>query len=90
VISVTTNVAPAMMAELCSAALAGERERALELNARLDPLHRHLFAESNPIPVKWALQQMGLIQTGIRLPLTWLSAPHQAPLRQALAEVGAL
>jgi 4-hydroxy-tetrahydrodipicolinate synthase len=90
VISVTTNVAPALMAELCTAALANERERALALNARLDPLHQQLFAESNPIPVKWALQQMGLIQAGIRLPLTWLSAPHQAPLRAALVEAGVL
>jgi 4-hydroxy-tetrahydrodipicolinate synthase len=90
VISVTTNVAPALMAELCTAALANERERALALNAQLDPLHQQLFAESNPIPVKWALQQMGLIQAGIRLPLTWLSAPHQAPLRAALVEAGVL
>lgn len=90
VISVTTNVAPALMAELCAAALAGEREQALALNARLDPLHQHLFAESNPIPVKWALEQMGLIQRGIRLPLTWLSTPHHAPVRQALVEAGVL
>jgi 4-hydroxy-tetrahydrodipicolinate synthase len=90
VISVTTNVAPAMMAELCAAALAGKREQATALNARLDPLHQQLFAESNPIPVKWALEQMGLIQRGIRLPLTWLSTPHHASVRQALVEAGVL
>jgi 4-hydroxy-tetrahydrodipicolinate synthase len=90
VISVTANVAPALMVELCTAALAGDRDRALALNAQLDPLHHRLFAESNPIPVKWALEQMGLIQQGIRLPLTWLSTPHQAPLREAMMQAGVL
>jgi 4-hydroxy-tetrahydrodipicolinate synthase len=90
VISVTSNVAPASMAELCEAALAGRREQATSINSRLDPLHQGLFVESNPIPVKWALHEMGLIQSGIRLPLTWLSAPHHASLRQALVDAGAL
>lgn len=90
VISVTTNVAPALMAQLCEAALAGRRDQAMALNRRLDPLHHGLFVESNPIPVKWALHEMGLIQSGIRLPLTWLSPPHHAALRQALVEAGAL
>lgn len=90
VISVTTNVAPALMAQLCEAALAGRRDQALALNERLDPLHRELFVESNPIPVKWALHEMGLIGTGIRLPLTWLSEPYHALVRQALLDAGVL
>jgi 4-hydroxy-tetrahydrodipicolinate synthase len=90
VISVTNNVTPALMAQLCQAALAGERDQALALNARLDPLHRNLFVESNPIPVKWALHEMGLIGTGIRLPLTWLSESQHAVVRQALIDAGVL
>jgi 4-hydroxy-tetrahydrodipicolinate synthase len=90
VISVTSNVVPASMAELCEAALAGRREQATAINDRLDPLHQRLFLESNPIPVKWALHEMGLIQEGIRLPLTWLSTSHHAALRQALVDAGAL
>ncbi|MBK1617629.1 4-hydroxy-tetrahydrodipicolinate synthase [Lamprobacter modestohalophilus] len=90
VISVTNNVAPALMAQLCQVALAGERDQALALNARLDPLHRNLFVESNPIPVKWALHEMGLIGTGIRLPLTWLSESQHAVVRQALIDAGVL
>lgn len=90
VISVTNNVAPVLMAQLCQAALAGQRDQALSLNARLDPLHRNLFVESNPIPVKWALHEMGLIGTGIRLPLTWLSESHHAVVRQALIDAGVL
>lgn len=86
VISVTTNVAPAAMAAVCAAALAGERERALALNAPLAGLHRALFCESNPIPVKWALAQMGLIPTGIRLPLTPLAERCFAAVREALAQ----
>ncbi len=90
VISVTTNVAPQLMAELCAAALAGDAQQARALNARLDPLHQRLFVESNPIPVKWALCEMGLIQAGIRLPLTWLSSSQQAAVREALVEAGIL
>jgi len=90
VISVTSNVAPRDMAAMCRAALAGNREEALAINRRLDPLHQALFVESNPIPVKWALCEMGLCQSGIRLPLTWLSPEHQPPVRQALADAGIL
>ncbi|MEA3639330.1 MAG: 4-hydroxy-tetrahydrodipicolinate synthase [Lamprobacter sp.] len=90
VISVTNNVAPVQMAQLCELALAGQRSQALALNARLDPLHQNLFVESNPIPVKWALHEMGLIETGIRLPLTWLSETHHALVRQALIDAGVL
>jgi 4-hydroxy-tetrahydrodipicolinate synthase len=84
VISVTANVAPALMRRMCEAALAGERDAALGLNERLDGLHRALFAESNPIPVKWAMAEMGLTQAGIRLPLTWLSAAHHGTVRAAM------
>jgi len=88
VISVTTNVAPAAMAKLCEAALAGDRSAAETIDAGLASLHRNLFLESNPIPVKWALAEMGMIQEGIRLPLTWLSAEYHQPLRQALSQAG--
>lgn len=90
VISVTSNVAPRDMAAMCRAALTGNREEALRINRRLDPLHQALFIESNPIPVKWALREMGLIKDGIRLPLTWLSPEHQPPVRQALVDAGIL
>ena len=90
VISVTSNVAPRDMAAMCRAALAGNREEAVAINRRLDPLHQALFVESNPIPVKWALCEMGLCQSGIRLPLTWLSPEHQPPVRQALVDAGIL
>jgi len=90
VISVTSNVAPAAMTAMCRAALAGERERAFELNRPLEGLHRDLFLESNPIPVKWALFEMGLIPEGIRLPLTPLSEKYREPLRQALRAAGLL
>ena len=88
VISVTANVAPKAMRELAAAALAGDPARAREIDARLQPLHRALFVESNPIPAKWALTQLGLIQEGIRLPLTPLSAQGQAVVREALRAVG--
>lgn len=87
-ISVTANVAPAIMAALCEAALAGDAARARELDARIRVLHRDLFVESNPIPVKWALQQMGLIDSGIRLPLTPLSEPAQQVLAASLRQCG--
>jgi 4-hydroxy-tetrahydrodipicolinate synthase len=88
VISVTANVAPRLMQEMCAAALAGEAVKARELNHRLLPLHRNLFLEANPIPVKWALQQMGLIEGGIRLPLTSLSAAYHEQVREALRHAG--
>jgi 4-hydroxy-tetrahydrodipicolinate synthase len=84
VISVTSNVAPALMRRMCDAALGGQRDAALALNERLDGLHRALFAESNPIPVKWAMVEMGLTQAGIRLPLTWLSPEHHGAVRAAM------
>ena len=89
-ISVTANVAPRAMADLCSAAMAGQAEAARAINDRLMPLHKALFIESNPIPVKWALHEMGLIPDGIRLPLTWLSPRCHEPLRQALRQCGVL
>ena len=88
VISVTNNVAPGAMAEMCAAALAGERERAESLNAPLKGLHKTLFVEANPIPVKWALHEMGLIPPGIRLPLTPLSAQYHSAVRSAMVQAG--
>ena len=89
-ISVSANVVPRQCAAVCSAALAGDAPRARDLDAQIAVLHRLLFLESNPIPVKWALAEMGLIEPGIRLPLTPLSARHHATLRQALADAGLL
>lgn len=89
-ISVTANVAPRLMHEMCAAALGGDRERAQALNSRLEPLHRKLFVEANPIPVKWALAEMGLISQAIRLPLTELSSKYHAELREALSVAGVL
>lgn len=90
VISVTANVAPRLMHELCAAIRAGDRDAAAAIDARLGGLHRDLFIESNPIPVKWALAEMGLIKPGIRLPLTWLSEPCHAAVRAALRQAGLL
>lgn len=87
-ISVTANVAPKEMADLCRLALAGEAEQARAISERLMPLNKNLFVEANPIPVKWALQQMGLIQGGIRLPLTPLSAPFHNDVLSALKSAG--
>jgi 4-hydroxy-tetrahydrodipicolinate synthase len=91
VISVTANAAPRMMHEMCAAALAGDVARARDINNKLLGLHRHLFCEANPIPVKWAVQQMGLIKGGIRLPLTPLSAGCHDLVRTAMrqAEIAA-
>lgn len=89
-ISVSANVAPRLMHEMCSAALAGDRTRAAQLDAKLQPLHKHLFVEPNPIPVKWALAQMGRIGAGIRLPLVPLDAAHHETVRGALRAAGAL
>jgi len=84
VISVTANVAPAAMHEMCTLALAGDIEGARRVDDRLRELHAALFVESNPIPAKWALLDMGLIQDGIRLPLTPLSEQHRDRVRQAM------
>jgi len=86
VISVTNNVAPKQMAAMCMAALTGDRQRAMELNAPLTGLHDKLFVEANPIPVKWALHEMGLISAGIRLPLTVLSAKYHDEVRAAMKQ----
>lgn len=88
VISVTANVAPRAMHEMCMAALAGDRETAERLDATLAVLHRDLFVEANPIPVKWALHDMGMIDLGIRLPLTPLSAGCHETVRAALRKAG--
>ena len=88
VISVTTNVAPRAMQELCAAALKGDAKTASVINDKLMGLHEKLFVEANPIPVKWVLEQMGLIEGGIRLPLTRLSETHHETLRQAMRTAG--
>jgi 4-hydroxy-tetrahydrodipicolinate synthase len=88
VISVTTNIAPKQMSEMCSAALAGDRETATAIDQSLSGLHRDLFLESNPIPVKWALAEMGRIPNGIRLPLTWFSEEFQGELRNSMRQSG--
>lgn len=90
VISVTSNVAPESMRAMCDAALAGKREVALEINARLDGLHQDLFVQSNPIPVKWALAELGYCRAGIRLPLTWLSEEYHGRVKAALGQAGAI
>ncbi len=88
VISVTANVAPRAMHEMCAAALAGDAPRAVAINRTLVGLHRELFCEANPIPVKWALARMGKIADGIRLPLTPLSPDKHERVRAALARAG--
>jgi 4-hydroxy-tetrahydrodipicolinate synthase len=87
-ISVTANVAPRMMHDMCAAALAGDRSKAEKLNDRLMPLHKDLFVEANPIPVKWALYEMGMIPPGIRLPMTPLSEQYHDTVRAALTRAG--
>ncbi len=90
VISVTSNVAPKLMHEMCIAALGGDLVRARAINYQLLGLHQKLFVEANPIPVKWALAEMGHIEAGIRLPLVPLSDTHHDTLRVALKEAGSL
>lgn len=87
-ISVTANVAPLLMAEMCRLALAGDRAAAAEVDARLAPLNGALFLEANPIPVKWALAQRGLIEEGIRLPLTPLDPQFHAQVLAAMEAAG--
>jgi 4-hydroxy-tetrahydrodipicolinate synthase len=89
-ISVTANVAPRLMHQMCEAARKNDRQRALELDKKLQPLHTHLFVEPNPIPVKWALQQMKHIPAGIRLPLVPLDTAHHSTVREALRTAGVL
>jgi len=90
VISVTANVAPRAMHELCAAGLAGRHDEARVIDERLVPLHRALFVESNPIPAKWAVHRLGLIGTGIRLPLTWLREEHEGAVSAAMRAAGVL
>ena len=90
VISVSANVAPRAMSDMSRYALGGDADAARSINARLDKLHAKLFVESNPIPVKWAVHRLGLIQAGIRLPMTWLSGKYEAEVEQAMREAGIL
>ncbi len=88
VVTVSGNVAPGLMADMCRAALAGESEKAKELDNKLQALNKALFLESNPIPLKWALAEMGLISPGIRLPLTPYAEEYHEEMRQAMAHAG--
>ncbi len=90
VVSVTSNVAPAAMAAMCEAAIAGDADRAAALDAPLAGLHNDLFVEANPIPVKWALHRMGLIDSGIRLPLLPLSEAKRPVVEAAMVRAGLL
>ncbi len=88
VISVTANVVPGPMHDLCDKATAGDSVAANTINKPIEKLHKDLFVESNPIPVKWALHRMGLIQVGIRLPLTWLTETAEPAVAEAMREAG--
>ena len=90
IISVTANVAPGQVARMCELALAGDWAGALAINRKLLPLHFDLFVEPNPVPVKWALAEMGRIRGGIRLPMIPLSEGKRATVRAALASAGVL
>jgi 4-hydroxy-tetrahydrodipicolinate synthase len=87
-ISVTANVAPRLMHELCVAAVAGDAKRAMEIQRKLMPVHKHLFVEANPIPVKWAMARMGLMGAALRLPMTPLAQANQAVVEGALRGAG--
>ena len=87
-ISVTANVAPKLMSEMCAAALAGDAEQAQALDSKLAALHHSLFVEANPIPVKWAVSQLGLMSNVLRLPMTPLSESHREEVRGAMASAG--
>jgi 4-hydroxy-tetrahydrodipicolinate synthase len=89
-ISVTANVAPRLMHNLCAAALAGNIRRAMEIQFQLMPVHKNLFIEANPIPVKWAAARMGLCGATLRLPMTPLSAHNEAAVEAALRASGLL
>jgi len=88
VISVTANVAPKLMHEMCAAAFKGELQTAKTINAKLFGLHEKLFVEANPIPVKWCVERMGLIKKGIRLPLTHMATSNETVLQQAMQQAG--
>ena len=89
-ISVTANVAPLEMHKMCKYAIEGDLEKATEINSKIEALHDILFCESNPIPVKWCLNKMGLIKKGIRLPLTWMDEKYDESLNNALIKTGIL
>jgi len=89
-VSVTANVAPRAMHELCVAAVAGDARRAMEIQLRLMPLHRHLFVETNPIAVKWAMARMGLCGPALRLPMTPLAPAFHAQVEGAMRSAGLL
>jgi 4-hydroxy-tetrahydrodipicolinate synthase len=89
-ISVTANLAPRLMHELCVAAMAGDVRRAMEIQFRLMPVHKHLFVEANPIPVKWAMARLGLCGATLRLPMTPLSPQHEPTVEAALRASGLL
>lgn len=88
VISVTANVAPALMSQLCKLATSGKAAEAAELDKKLFALHRDLFIQSNPIPVKWAVHKMGYCQPGARLPMTWLPEADQEVVGAAMSAAG--
>jgi 4-hydroxy-tetrahydrodipicolinate synthase len=87
-ISVTANIAPRLMHELCTAAIAGKRDEAMTIQRRLMPVHKHLFVEANPIPVKWAMTRMGKCGPTLRLPMTQLTAGNQLVVEAALKSAG--
>ena len=89
-VSVTANVAPRLMHELCVAAIAGDARKAMEIQRRLLPVHRHLFVEANPIPVKWAMARMGLCGGALRLPMTPLATANEPVVEAALRASGLL
>ena len=87
-ISVTANIVPLQMHNMCKLASEGQKDEAEKINNKIDVLHDNLFIESNPIPVKWALSRMGLIRKGIRLPLTWMDEQYEAILEESLINAG--
>jgi 4-hydroxy-tetrahydrodipicolinate synthase len=89
-VSVTANIAPRLMHELCVAAIAGDRARAMQIQLQLMPVHKHLFVEANPIPLKWAMARLGLCGPTMRLPMTPLSAANEPVVEAALRASGLL
>ena len=89
-VSVTANIAPRWMHEMCVAAVAGDALRAMQLQLKMLPLHRHLFTEANPIPLKWAMARMGLCGATLRLPMTPLDPSHESTVEEALKDCGLL
>jgi 4-hydroxy-tetrahydrodipicolinate synthase len=87
-ISVTANVAPRLMHALCTAAISGDVKRAMEIQFKLMPVHKHLFVEANPIPVKWAMHRMGLCGPALRLPMTPLTTANEPVVEGALRAAG--